>query len=98
MSELEKLEDALVECGIAHRHATNRVQEAYPAGSHVIVRTKRFGYAAKEWLGEVRGASVHVSPYGASVYVAVRNLKTGKITTRYPGCQVDGLPAVRPAD
>lgn len=98
MIELDRLQDALEEVDNAYRHAANRAKEAYPAGARVIVRTQRYGYAAKETEGEVRGASVHVSQYGASVHVVVRNLKTGKTSTRYPSIDVAGLPQVRLVD
>lgn len=98
MFELERLESALQDCEDGFRHASHRAQEAYPAGARVIVRTQRFGHPAKEWEGEACGASVHVSRWGASVHLRVRNLKTGKLSTRYPSITVDGAPQVRLAD
>ncbi len=92
---MTQLNAALMKCNDAHGHATAAAEAEYPIGAHVWVRTKRFGYAASEYMAVITAVRVNIGHWGASVHVNVRNIKSGKVTTRYPSVLVDGLPEVR---
>ena len=100
---LETLSDALLDAAFTRTLAEEAARAAYPAGAEVIVRTQRHGYPAREHRGVVTHSAVEVcsgftNTSLAYVVLNVRNTATGKVSKRYPGSEVDGMPEVRLAD
>lgn len=96
MSRLQQLMTAANE---AVKAVSVEARAAWPVGAEVIVRNQRYGYAPTEFRASVVGVGLSVWTHGreahTSIQVNVRNLATGKTSTRYPGIEVAGLPQVR---